>query len=238
MNMYRRRSVFEFRDHLTRHEMIEVETLLRRVGRDRCSSEEEHTERYQYIQQCLERIDRRRATLQNFPEHFIIMRHPHIRGESLEDYMHGLRVVCDAREHTRLPYTDYSCRPQHVREFYDRLHRQALHVMIVPNVRKDVGRMTTGEMFAHYEFSFVLDWVTPIEWTIDLGNYTVSCGPDAGKNLYNVFYKANIIRCVRRAQYADYREIGDRISGPRLVRPMYLARLVEPFAEYNKHRRE
>ena len=32
MNMYRRRSVFEFRDHLTRHEMIEVETLLRRVG--------------------------------------------------------------------------------------------------------------------------------------------------------------------------------------------------------------
>jgi len=188
---------------------------------------------------------RRKLLPEHIPDRFILIKQPMPISREFDE---GIEYMTLARNEygqldrfatakpKRWPYNDYSTHPiRHVRPFAKRAE-QALswahvYAVIVADPRRKFSYCHLDKLIDQFSHSLVYDWAQPVNWFIDLFNYSVVQGPYTDQCAYDVYHKRGGLMCLRWNQSREWHQNYEDAKLERVVYGRFLLHLVPPYGK-------
>lgn len=193
-----------------------------------------HLKRSDKLQKQIE--ERRKHLPNHIPDRFILIKQPLPSGGNFDTHIMLMCASLPSHRPTEDPpyvwrYTDYSTHPiRHVRPFAnlcERAGEKQVYAVIAADTRRRVPaiREYCPGRYAH---GLVYDWAVPINWNIDLFNYSVVQGPYSDQCAYEIFHRCGGLMCLR------WNKTYERHEDTKLVRVVQGRMLLHLMAPYGK----
>lgn len=195
--------------------------------------------------------ERRNATPDHVPDRFVLIKQPIPMGGEFDTCMERMALPRNRygqfdkfdEQRVRLwPYNDYSTHPvRHIRPFSVRatqaLGETHVYAVIVADTRRRFRYERFDYLLEQCSHALTFDWLLPINWYIDLFNYSVVQGPYSDQCAYDIYHKRGGLMCLRWNESHEWHQEYEKAKLARVVQGRWLLHLVAPFGRLSHEQR-
>lgn len=188
-------------------------------------------------------LERREKLPDHVPDRFILIKQPMPIGSEFDSCMERMSLPrnrygqidkFETDKPLMWPYNDYSTHPiKHVRPFGNRvtqaLGTKHVYAVITPDTRRHFSFSRFTNVLNQFSHALVFDWAVPINWHIDLFNYSVVQGPYTDQCAYDIFHKRGGLACLRWNESHEWHQNYEKSKLARVVNGRWLLHLVAPY---------